>query len=181
MLEPATLHEEELKRHFAIIALDLKYQFYGFSNWSGEYEVRKNTYDKVEYAVLNVKKEVIGYLAYCIERIDHSVTELVVIHFTQTDKLLFGMDLYQMIDDIFIKYSFRKIKFSGFTANPIIGRYESLCRKYGGNIVGIQHEDAKLLDGNYYDRELFEIFREQYLLHRPVYIQKSRPEVLKNE
>ncbi len=85
-----------------------------------------------------------------------------VINFSD-NKIVFGMDLGQALNDIFEKYKFRKLKFSVFIGNPIEKSYDKMIEKYGGRIVGYYKEETRLIDGEYYDEKLYEITREEYL------------------
>ena len=74
----------------------------------------------------------------------------------------------RMFDEIirkslFEKYKFRKLKFSVCIGNPIEKSYDKMIEKYNGRIVGTYLKDAKLFDGEYCDRKVYEIFREDYL------------------
>ena len=46
--------------------------------------------------------------------------------------------------------------------NPIEKSYDKMINKYGGRIVGIYKEDVKLIDGEYYDKKLYEILASEY-------------------
>ena len=35
--------------------------------------------------------------------------------------------------------------------------------KYGGRIIGIYKQETKLIDGEYYDKKVYEIMRDDYL------------------
>ena len=40
--------------------------------------------------------------------------------------------------------------------------YDKIIKKYGGNIVGIQHDSTKFDDGKYYDVKEYEIMKTDY-------------------
>lgn len=46
--------------------------------------------------------------------------------------------------------------------NPIEKSYDKMIKKYGGRIVGTYKEDVKLIDGEYYDKKLYEILASEY-------------------
>ena len=46
--------------------------------------------------------------------------------------------------------------------NPIEKSYDKMVKKYGGRIIGTYKEDVKLIDGEYYDKKLYEILSSEY-------------------
>ena len=40
--------------------------------------------------------------------------------------------------------------------------YDKMVKKYGGNIIGIKRDEAKLIDGKFYDLKLYEILADEY-------------------
>lgn len=77
--------------------------------------------------------------------------------------MVFAADMGHAIRDIFEKYQFRKLCFSVVVGNPIESSYNKMCLKYSGRIVGIRKKNARLIDGNFYDEKLYEIFKEDYI------------------
>lgn len=107
---------------------------------------------------------------YEVYQKDRTAEGLVAINFS--DNIGFGGDLLQAIDDVFCKYNFRKLCFSVFIGNPIENTYDKLIGKYGGYIVGIKKEHTRLLDGNFYDLKMYELFRDEYIKNRPTRFRK---------
>jgi len=75
---------------------------------------------------------------------------------------VWGRDLINVVANIFEKFAFRKLLFSVVVGNPIERSYDRLIQRYGGRIVGTYKDHCKLMDGNYYDSKLYEIFKEDY-------------------
>ena len=96
-----------------------------------------------------------------MDRSNNNVHDLSIINFTD-NKTAFGIDLGQALKDIFEKYKFRKINFYVVVGNPIEKSYDKMIKKYGGRIIGTKKEDAKLIDGEYYDTKLYEILSTEY-------------------
>ncbi len=166
MLDLAINHESELRRAFLNTVMDLRYQYYNGAHYWELYEAEKNNIGVQEYASIDADGYVIGYLAYYIQRSANNVTGLAICNFEGTPNMTFGRDIMTMIDSIFTKYNFHKIDFTGYPDNPITKHYERLCKKCGGNVIGICHDYSKLLDGKYHDIEYFEIMRKDYLNYR---------------
>ena len=68
----------------------------------------------------------------------------------------------QALKDIFEKFHFRKLIFSVVIGNPIEKTYDRMIQKYGGRIVGIQRQQVKLIDGQFYDVKMYEILSDDY-------------------
>lgn len=163
MLDIAQKYTNELKIKLADIAYDLKYMFVHFG-YSNEYEPTKSTWDKHEFVSMS-NGEVIGYIRYYINRNEYSASGLSAINFSN-NKITFGRDLGTVLDNIFTKFNFRKLKFGVFIGNPIEKSYDKAIEKYGGRIIGIEKKETRLLDGNFYDYKSYEIFREDYLANK---------------
>lgn len=161
MLDVAQKYKDELKLKFADISYDLEYQFY-IGTYSEEYQPSKDNWSKFEFASIDNNGNVIGYIKYLIDRNSNYAYGFSIINFSD-NKITFGRDVVQAIDDIFIKYKFRKLEYSVYIGNPIENTYDRLTKRYGGRIVGIKMKTDKLLDGNIYDFKMYEIFREDYI------------------
>lgn len=164
MLDLAYKHEQEIRDLFYDTWYDEKYMFYHISYRTpfqtssfndGDWNCR-------QLASVDSNGNVIGYISYSIIRQSDIACEFGAINFSD-NKLTFGRDLIQVIDDIFCKFNLKKLEFSVIVGNPIEKTYDAMIKKYNGNIVGIQKRHAKLMDNNYYDQKLYEIFREDYI------------------
>lgn len=164
MLEIAQKYTQQLSLKFADTVYDLKYMFYHCA-YADDYVPSTTTWNKHEFVSLDKKGDVIGYLSYNINRNDYKATDLCIINFTD-NKLMFGRDVAQVIDDIFMKYQFRKLNYEVVCGNPIEPTYDKLTLQYGGRIIGMRLQDTKMIDGNMYDRKYYEIFREDYIKNR---------------
>lgn len=161
MLDIATKYEEKLQELFANISFEEKYKYSSGCTYRDKYEASKSTWQMHEFvSVYNDK--ILGYLRYSIDREAYKVDSLYIVNFTNPN-IIFANDLKQLLIDIFEKFKFRKLSFSCFIGNPIEKSYDKIIAKFGGRIVGIQIEDSKLIDGEYYDLKLYEILREDYL------------------
>jgi L-amino acid N-acyltransferase YncA len=157
MLDIAIKHEEELKSLFLGIWHDEKYKFWNSRYWFEGYKgAAANTWDNHEFVSLDGSGKVIGYIAYEINRSTENVTSLSVLNFSE-NKIIFGKDLMKALIDIFSKYHFRKICFGVVIGNPIERSYDRLVKRYGGRVVGIEIDQARLMDGKYYNMKLYEI------------------------
>lgn len=162
MLDVANKYEDELK----VLNMDTwyndKYKFYHGSSWCNVKEMADNNWEDRIFVSKNKDDEILGMIGYHINRADDYVDCLYIINYTD-NKVTFGMDLYQVLDDMFTKYNFRKLNFTVIVGNPIEKSYDNLIHKFGGRIIGTYKENVKLMDNKYYDEKIYEIFREDYL------------------
>lgn len=160
MLEPAIKYKDQLEKlQYDIWFVD-KYKYWNCSTYYNTLEIAPDTWNKHQF--VSVKDGIVlGYISYSISRADNNVHSLSVINFSN-NKIIFGRDLRQALTDIFEKYKFEKINFTVVVGNPIEKTYDKMIKKYGGRIVGTYKKDVKLIDGEYYDRKLYELSAEGY-------------------
>lgn len=162
LLDVAIRHEEEVKEKMNNIWFQDKYKYWNFSTYFEKYKIDDTTWNKHQFVSLDSSGKVIGYIGYNVYRETYDCNGLSIINFTD-NIVTFGIDLGQVLTDIFEKFKFRKLNFKVVVGNPIEKSYDQMIEKYNGRIVGIKRKDAKLIDGEYYDVKLYEIFREDYL------------------
>lgn len=161
MLDIAIRHKEELIERFRAVWFDEKYKFWNYSNFYEEWEVAESTLERHQFASLDSEGHVIGYIAYGIDRNNDYVYALNIINFSD-NRIAFGLDVGRALQDIFEKFHFRKLCFSVVVGNPIEKSYDKIIKKYGGRSVGIQRAHVKLMDGQFYDEKLYEVFAIDY-------------------
>lgn len=160
MLEPAVKYKEQLERLQYNIWFNDKYKYWNYNVYNRPIDIDANTWNSHQFVSV-YNGEVIGYISYSISRGDNNAYALSIINFSD-NKAIFGKDLGCALRDIFEKYKFRKLNFSVLIGNPAEKSYDKMIAKYGGRIIGVRKEDVKLIDGNYYDEKLYEIFANDY-------------------
>lgn len=165
LLDVANKYKDELEKLYYNIWHDEKYKFYFNSCWREKYSISDSTWNDCSFVSLDKKGNVLGLTGYQINRADDYVSSLWIINFSN-NKIIFGKDVGQALDEIFTKYNFRKLTFSVVIGNPIEKSYDKLIHKYGGRIVGTYKEHTRLIDNKFYDEKFYEIFRDDYLKHR---------------
>lgn len=163
MLDLAIKHEEQLQKKLMDIWYKEKYKYYIADIWCQKKELAKDTWNDHQFVSIDNNGNVIGFIEYQVNRSDNSCSYLGICNFDENMMITFGLDLGQALKDIFEKFKFRKLTFSVLVGNPIEKSYDKMIRKYNGRIVGTYIQDVKCFDGEYYDRKLYEIFREDYL------------------
>lgn len=156
MLDIALKYEAELKKLFLTTWHTEHYKFWTFGCNHYQYEAAKDTYERHEFVSVSHEGNVIGYIAYDINRDTQNVSGLSVLNFTE-NITVFGRDLLRAMTDIFEKYHFRKIEFSVVRGNPIEESYDRLVDRFGGRVIGIRTDQCRLFDGEYHDLKLYEV------------------------
>lgn len=163
MLDSAFKYKEELNKLFIDIWYDEKYKYYYACTSRAGYEIpEEGDWHGRQFVSLDSNGEIIGFIAYDINRTTEVVSEFGAINFTD-NKITFAKDLAQVIDDVFCKFNHPKLEWSVVVGNPVEPNYDKMCKKYGGNIVGVFHKHYKLIDNKYYDEKMYELFREDYI------------------
>lgn len=163
MLELAAKYELELQIKFADAFVEERNKYYFTGGYTNRYKATDSTWNIHEF-VSTKNGEVIGYLAYSIDRRTNSTSGLCAISF-EAKSLTFSKDFMQFLKDIFEKYCFRKLSFGVYIGNPVEKMYDRHIKKFGGRIVGTWKEDTMLSDGKFYDYKAYEIFRTDYIKH----------------
>lgn len=160
MLEIAQLHTDELKKKFHETWFDDRYKYYHADNHYSDFKADEDTWNKHQFVSL-YGGTIKGYIGYCINRRTNNVSGLAAINFSD-HRTTFGLDLGDVVIDIFEKYKFNKLNFSVIIGNPIEYSYDKLIERYGGRVVGVFEKEVKLIDGEYYDEKHYEITAENY-------------------
>ena len=162
MLDLAIKHKDELQSKLRNTWLTDKYKFVYANVYCNEENIEDTTLNYHQFVSLDKYGNIIGYIKYGIYRNDDSCNGLTIYNFTN-DKITFGVDLKRVLCDIFEKFKFRKLTFCVLVGNPIEKSYDKLIKRYNGRIVGTYKKEYKCYDGEYYDKKIYEILREDYL------------------
>lgn len=165
MLDLAIKYTDQVIQKFRETWYKDKYKYFHNANFFEDWVVKDTTWNDHQFVSVR-NGDVIGYIGYNIDRSWDLVNNLCVINFEDSPSMEFSADMGHAIRNIFEKFNFRKLCFSVIVGNPIESSYDKMCLKYGGRIVGIKKENARLIDGCFYDEKLYEIFREDYLSAR---------------
>lgn len=168
MLDLAVNYVDELQRQFRKTWFKEKYMFWNFANYYEDVEIKESTWNNHQFVSLDSNGNVIGYIGYSIDRANELVDGLNIINFTENNMAVFGVDLGQVLCDIFEKFHFRKLIFSVVIGNPVEKTYDKMIRRYGGEIIGIQRKQVRLIDGQFYDVKMYEIFADNYLKSKKI-------------
>ena len=162
MLDIALKYKDKLQELYLNTWHQDKYKYYNYNSYWSALELKENTWDAHEFVSVDKDGKVLGFIFYSVDRPSNSACSLGIINFADSS-LTFGKDVLQAIKDIFEKYNFHKLSFCVVVGNPIEKTYDKLTPKYGGRIVGVEKQHAKLCDNKYYDVKRYEILREDYM------------------
>lgn len=160
MIDIAQLYADELTKKFHETWFKDHYKYFYCEPFYSEFEIMKDTWNRHQFVSLYDNDEICGYIEYSINRRTNNVYDLAAINFEGLKT--FGIDLGDVVVDIFEKYKFNKLNFSVIVGNPIEKSYDKLIEKYGGRVVGYFEKHVKLIDGKYYDEKHYEIMAENY-------------------
>lgn len=163
MIKPAILYEQEIIESFKNIFFDDKYKYFYYSGY-GIPEIENHTFNHHQFASVDNENKLIGFIYYELDRECNAARTLCIINFTD-DYITFGMDLIQVIKDVFEKFNFHKLTFNAVDGNPAKDKYTKIIERFGGRIIGIKKEDI-LLRGKYHDKILYEILKSDYEKHK---------------
>lgn len=152
MLDLGFKYEEQLRELMMNTWYDEKYKFYYSSTYRNIWENPKNCdgdWNCRQFVSIDSKGKIIGMIGYHVDREANMATGFGAINFSD-NKVVFGKDLAQVIDDIFCKFNMRKLEFFVIVGNPIERSYDRMIAQYGGNITGIRHKCVRLIDNQYY-------------------------------
>ena len=163
MLQPAIKFKQEIERLQYETWFSEKFKYWNADLFYDNIEITEDTWNKHQFVSV-YDGQVIGYIEYDIARNTRHVRNISILNFScdPRSKAVFGADLYRAIKDIFELYKFRKIQFSIIIGNPVEQSYDRLVHRLGGRIIGVYKDDVVLIDGQYYDRKLYEICASEY-------------------
>lgn len=173
MLSNGRLFKDEIKKEHLRVWYDEQYQYYfgSYNNSPWFDDEDKGDFNTRVFASLDPKdNSVIGMISYHIDRVANNVTQFAVINYHIDDirkKVIYGRDVAQVIDDIFVRFNHHKMEWFVIQGNPIEKSYDRLCEQLGGRIIGTI-TDATVINGRFHNDKMYELMQEDYLKNRHV-------------
>lgn len=162
MIKNAIPYEEIIRTKFYDIWYDPEYEYYFDSDYRFDFNINRDGNAGRDFVSMDSEDNVLGYINYSMDPEIKLAYKLGAINFSK-NKLTFGLDLRQVIDDIFMKFGMSTLEFSVICGNPVEKSYDRIVQRLGGKILCIRHNRAKDLYGNIHNDKLYEITREEYL------------------
>lgn len=161
-------YQNKLNEEWQKIVYTDKYKYYNFSNyWGYTIDLATDSWNRLQFVSVDKNDNVIGYFCAYLERSMNKVTGIAAMNFRNVN-ITFSKDFYKFLTDLFEVHKFHKIEWQVAIGNPAEKIYDKIIKKYGGNIVGIEHESTKFDDGKYYDVKEYEIMKSDYDKHKNI-------------
>ena len=128
-----------------------KYKF--FMNSSKMKPIKNSSFKKLEYISL-VKGRVQGYFAFIYDKINQKIINIELISFDETR--VFVRDFLKFCE--YLSENFKNVELSVIPENPA---YRIGFLRYNFVKIGTMEKSIRLIDGKFYDVELWQRRREQ--------------------
>lgn len=161
MLRPAQLYADELKQLYLGVWYDPEYMYYSLSPGMSQYNLDEDNADCHAFASVDQKGNIVGVMSYTVNYSVMQATSLGILAFQRMNPV-FMQDLRQCIEDIFIKYNMNRLSFYAVADNPATRGYTKFIERFGGRVVGVEHESCKLIDGKLHDCILYELLAKDF-------------------
>lgn len=161
MLVPAQLFIDELNALLLPYWYDMDSRFYTYGPRFNQVKLPDTNEYYHDFVSLDNDDKILGYISYQVDQAARSCSNLGIIS-VKRRTFTFAQDCYQAVEDIFLKYHYNRLEFSGFVGNPTLKNYEAFVKKVGGKEIGYKTECVRLIDGKLYDEKLFEILAKDF-------------------
>lgn len=158
MLKFAIDYAEELKRADRATWRNPKYKWYNTGGYDEEITIENNSWNKIQMVSVNHEEKVIGYFTVDVDRANEDLFRLKVINYVDKCNPIFARDMYEYFYFLFVERGARRMEWGVVIGNPIEKMYDRFCKKVNGNIIGIRHKAVKLMNGQYADTKVYEVF-----------------------
>ena len=158
MLVPAVLHKEEIQKKFKeyYYTDDMMYETGSLSNWTPCIEEAPES-GRFQYAILNSKGKLIGYLDYHVDWYCSCASRFGIISFDRGNPII-GKDLFNELNKLINDYRLHRIEWRMIGGNPAERGYDRFCNKFNGT-KHILRDAIKDKYGNYHDDIIYEIIQ----------------------
>ena len=156
MLKPAIAYKDKILDLFAHEIYSENYFLYSGYAYCHELPEIGADDNYFQWAIVNSKDDVIGYLAYQIDPAEDTVKNFGLYSFDHGNPII-GSDLFTEMERLVSRY--RRVEWRMVGGNPVQKHYDRFCEKFGGNRV-ILHQVTKDENGNYRDVYIYEIVKE---------------------
>lgn len=169
MLRLAIEHKNDLAKSMTATSIFPKNKWFhclGYTEYT--LNVRENDFDGLQMVSVIPGGYVIGFFACGFDRIVRKAYQIEAINFSFKNNTLFARDMFAFLDGLFTTYGMNKVEWSVVVGNPIEAQYDRIAKRYGGSIVGVEHQTCTLRDGTLCDKKYYELMRSEYMQRRRV-------------
>jgi len=167
MLKPAYGYKDRISSILQEIAFSEEVTYWNHAcYWSYETDLKNDSWRSLHFVSVDDQDNILGLLFADICRPENFVDAMAILNLKEKGNFKFSRDLYQFLDDLFVKFNFFKMTFCVVSGNPVEKMYDRFVLKFGGRIIGVYKQQVMLQDGKLYDQKHYELFREDYMERR---------------
>lgn len=158
MLVPAILYKNEIENKSKELCYSDQAFYYGDGLGQNKIYVEEEDQfgELFQYAILNSKKELIGYFRYRINWYNSCAHAFGLINLTNIPQGIIGIDVRRELKKIINKYKVHRIEFRMIGGNPVECHYKNFTKKHNGKIFTLT-DAIKDREGLYHDDVIYEI------------------------
>lgn len=162
MLRPAILYKEELEQAIKpFYYTEDMFYFNGCTEFSPINIVNNTDNGQYQFAVIDSKYKVIGYIGFYISKY-HSCANRVGVFSFDRHSIVMGRDMYRLFNTLIEKL--HRVEFTVIEGNPAIKHYDKFFNKYKDIGRRIKMRDVtKDFDGNYRSEYLYEFINNNII------------------
>lgn len=161
MLDLANKYKSEINNLLSSVILNPnEYKYHYQAGFVENYEPKADTWHYLHFVSINEDNTLNGIIFANLSRTVNSVDSLTILSNKKSN--IFMYDVLRVIDMLFNKYNFNKIKFNVTKGNKAEKIYDKFIEKYNGRIIGTSIKDALILTGEVCDVKYYELFKEDY-------------------
>lgn len=161
MLIPAIIKKNEIleafKRYY--YSDDMMYETGSLSNWLPDIQEEPED-GRYQYAIVNQKEELVGYLDYHINWYNSCAHRFGLISFDRGNPIV-GKDLFNELNKLINDYKLHRIEWRMIGDNPVERSYDRFCNKFDGT-KHVLKDVVKDKYGKYHDDIIYEIINESH-------------------
>lgn len=156
MLIPAIVKKNEILEAFkkCYYTEDMMYETGGLHNWLPNIQEETDS-GRFQYAIVNTKKELLGYLDYQIDWYSSCAHNFGLISFNKGNPII-GADLFSELNKMMNEYKLHRIEWRMVGGNKVEKSYDRFCKQFNGT-KHVLKDVVKDMYGNYHDAIIYEI------------------------
>ena len=159
MLKIALSFKDELNKLFLENYLREEYKYYLLSTFINKesFNDKEFGWGRSSFVSIDDKNKILGFLSFTEEIRVCSINNISIINFIKSN--IFNLDLFKFFKYMYNLNNIQKIGWNVIVGNPVEKKYDRICKRYNGYIVGIQKREVMLNDRKFYDKKLYEILK----------------------
>lgn len=165
MLKYAMDYESELKKVDRENWLNPAMKWYSTGGFNREIEVSREDWNMIQMVSVDEEGHVHGYFHVNVYEAESSLVDLGVVNYGKKCDPMFALDFYRFLCYLFLERGFRRLEWTVVIGNPIEKMYDRFCKKAGGRIVGTRRKAVMLMNREFADEKIYEIFHDDVLAY----------------